>query len=107
MPSDLWRTIEKPLFMPPSLKLANSALARVTEKLGRAAALRGVSGALIIEATKQVYAYAPGRKIRRSLPRFKPAFLPAPQHSHKGQGIGAKKIHGRFAFVRRFPYDVV
>ena len=73
---------EYALFIPPSKRFAGSALARFTEKLGGAAALRGISGALVIEAQKQVYAYAPGRKIRKALPRFKPVFLPAPQHSH-------------------------
>ena len=73
---------EYALVMPPSKRLAGSAFARGLEKLGAAAALRGISGALIIEAQKQVYAYAPGRKVRRVLPRFKPAFLPAPNASH-------------------------
>ena len=74
---------EYALFMPPSKKLAGTALARLTEKLGVAANLHGISGALIVEAQKQVYAYAPGHKIKRALPRFKPAFLPAPRHSHR------------------------
>ena len=74
---------EYALFMPPYQKLAGTALARLTEKFGEAANLRGMSGVLIVEAQKQVYAYAPGHKIKRALPRFKPAFLPAPQHSHK------------------------
>ena len=73
---------EYALVMPPSKRFAGSAMARGLERLGGAAAIRGISGALIIEAQKQVYAYAPGRKMRRILPRFKPAFLPAPQHSH-------------------------
>ena len=73
---------EYALVMPPSQRFAGSAMARGLERLGGAAAIRGISGALIIEAQKQVYAYAPGRKMRRILPRFKPAFLPAPPHSH-------------------------
>jgi len=76
---------EYALVMPPSKRFGGSAMARGLEKLGSAAALRGISGALIIEAQKQVYAYAPGRKVRRALPRFKPVFLPAPQHSHSRQ----------------------
>ncbi len=72
---------EYALVMPPSKRLGGSAMARGLEKLGSSAALRGISGALIIEAQKQVYAYAPGRKVRRVLPRFKPAFLPAPNPS--------------------------
>lgn len=75
--------LEYALFMPPSKRLAGSALAKFIEKLGAAANLRGISGVLIIEAQKQVFAYAPGYKIRRALPRFKPVFLPAPQHSHR------------------------
>jgi SAM-dependent methyltransferase len=73
---------EYALVMPPSKRLGGSALARGLETLGSSAALRGICGALIIEAQKQVYAYAPGRKVRRVLPRFKPAFLPAPNASH-------------------------
>ncbi len=73
---------EYALLMPPSKRLGSSPLARGLEKLTGSAALRGISGALIIEAQKQVYAYAPGRKVRRVLPRFKPAFLPAPNASH-------------------------
>lgn len=77
------KRFEYALFMPPYQRLAGTALARLTEKFGMAANLRGISGALIVEAQKQVYAYAPGHKIKRALPRFKPGFLPAPQHSHK------------------------
>jgi SAM-dependent methyltransferase len=73
---------EYALVMPPSKRLSGSAFARGLEKFGNSAALRGICGALIIEAQKQVYAYAPGRKVRRVLPRFKPAFLPAPNASH-------------------------
>lgn len=73
---------EYALVMPPSKRLGGSAMARGLEKLCGFAALRGISGALIIEAQKQVYAYAPGRKVRRALPRFKPVFLPAPNASH-------------------------
>ena len=73
---------EYALVMPPSKRLGGSAMARGLEKLCGFAALRGISGALIIEAQKQVYAYAPGRKVRRALPRFKPVFLPAPHASH-------------------------
>ena len=78
---------EYALVMPPWKRFAGSALARGFENLGRAAALRGISGVLIVEAQKQVYAYAPGRKVRRVLSRFKPAFLPAPQHSHSRHDI--------------------
>lgn len=71
------------LFMPPYQKLAGTALARIAEKFGDAANLRSISGVLIVEAQKQVYAYAPGHKIKRALPRFKPVFLPVRQPSHK------------------------
>jgi SAM-dependent methyltransferase len=73
---------EYALVMPPSKRWGASAIARGLEKLGGSAALGGISGAMIIEAQKQVYAYAPGRKVRRVLPQFKPAFLPAPNASH-------------------------
>ena len=74
---------EYALLMPPSKRFAGSVFAQAMEKMGGTGTLRAISGALIVEAQKQVYAYAPGHKIKRALPRFKPAFLPAPQHSHK------------------------
>ncbi len=74
---------EQALFMPPSQRLAGTMLAHLTEKLGAAVNLRGISGALIVEAQKQVYAYAPRLKNKRALPRFKRVFLPSQQHSHR------------------------
>jgi SAM-dependent methyltransferase len=63
------------LFVPPRVKLVTSAFAAGFD--GFAAANFGrFSGVLIVEATKQVYAYSAGRRVRRALPRFKPILLP-------------------------------
>jgi SAM-dependent methyltransferase len=77
------RQMDHALVLPPSRYLAASPIASWTDKFCRGAIFRSFSGALILEAQKQVYAYAPGRKIRRALPRFKPSFLPAPQPSQR------------------------
>jgi hypothetical protein len=36
------------------------------------------SGVIIVEAVKQVYAFSSGKRVRRLMPRFKPALLPSP-----------------------------
>ncbi|MDE2444949.1 MAG: methyltransferase domain-containing protein [Alphaproteobacteria bacterium] len=71
------------LVLPPSQYLAGQPVASWVDRLCRGSVFRSFSGALIIEAQKQVYAYAPSRRIRRALPRFKPAFLPAPQPTQR------------------------
>jgi SAM-dependent methyltransferase len=73
--------VQHALVMPPFRRLAHQQLSAGFEALG-GLGLGQFAGVTIVEATKQVYAYAPGRKLRRALPRFKPVFLPAPQHSH-------------------------
>jgi SAM-dependent methyltransferase len=67
--------MEPALFMPPRAKLAGLKLAMGIEKFGRTA-FGGFSGIIMVEATKQVYAYSAGRRVKRSLPRFRPVFLP-------------------------------
>jgi SAM-dependent methyltransferase len=71
--------IEPALFMPPRAKLVGLKIATSFEKFG-AAVLGRFSGVLIVEATKQVYAYSAGRRVRQSLPRFRPLLLP----THRG-----------------------
>ncbi len=37
------------------------------------------AGAIVVEATKQVYAFSTGKFVRRALPRLRPLLLPRPQ----------------------------
>jgi SAM-dependent methyltransferase len=67
--------MEPALIMPPRAKLVGSPIAGNVEKYGKSL-LGHLSGVIVIEATKQVYAYSAGRRVRRSLPRFRPALLP-------------------------------
>jgi SAM-dependent methyltransferase len=73
--------IEGALFMPPWGKGAVLKLSFGLEKFG-AAALGHFSGALVVEATKHIYAYASGRKRLRSAVKIRPALLGRPQPSH-------------------------
>jgi hypothetical protein len=43
------------------------------------------SGVIIVEAVKQVYAFSSGKRVRRLMPRFKPALLPSPARFDSGQ----------------------
>jgi SAM-dependent methyltransferase len=63
------------LYMPPRVGLVGLAIAPALERFG-AAALGPLSGVHIVEATKQVYAYSAGRRVRRLSPRFRPLLLP-------------------------------
>jgi SAM-dependent methyltransferase len=74
--------LESALFMPPWGRGAALNLSRWLEKFG-AAALGHFSGVLIASATKQVYAYASGRKRLRTALRLKPALLARPQPSRR------------------------
>lgn len=67
--------MEPALIMPPRAKLAGSKIAGNVEKYGKSV-LGHLSGAIVVEATKQVYAYSAGRRVRRTLPRFRPTLLP-------------------------------
>jgi SAM-dependent methyltransferase len=72
--------MEPALVMPPRAKLAGSKIAVNVEKYGKSL-LGHLSGVIVVEATKQIYAYSAGRRVRRTLPRFRPALLPV---HHKG-----------------------
>ncbi len=67
--------MEPALMVPPRAKVAGMAMASNIEKYGKTL-LGHLSGVIVVEATKQVYAYSAGRRVRRSLPRFRPALLP-------------------------------
>jgi SAM-dependent methyltransferase len=77
--------LESALFMPPWGKGAALNLSRGLEKFG-AAALGRFSGVLVATATKQVYAYASGRKRVRMGLRLRPALLARPQTSRREGG---------------------
>jgi SAM-dependent methyltransferase len=65
------------LRMPPSqrewLHKMGPAFERTGEWLGGR-----ISGVVIVEAAKQVYAFSSGKRARRLVPRFKPVLLPRP-----------------------------
>lgn len=74
------KKIEHALLAPP---WANLALARGFEYLA-GTGLERFSGAIIIEATKQIYAYSTGKPARRSISRLRPVMLPqGAQPAHK------------------------
>ncbi|MBM3519189.1 MAG: class I SAM-dependent methyltransferase [Alphaproteobacteria bacterium] len=63
------------LYLPPlHWSLLHNA-AGALEALG-SRAMPGLAGAIIVEATKQVYAIAPGKRVRRVGSRLKPALTP-------------------------------
>jgi SAM-dependent methyltransferase len=65
------------LFAPPLAGRSMLSLARYLEFPGSITIPR-YSGVVIVEATKQVYAFSSGKRSRRLVPRFRPALLPAP-----------------------------
>jgi SAM-dependent methyltransferase len=65
------------LRMPPSQREWVHKAARAFEHTGGWLAGR-LSGVIIVEATKQVYAFTPGKRARRLVPRLSPALLPRP-----------------------------
>jgi SAM-dependent methyltransferase len=67
--------MEPALIVPPRANLAGLKIASNVEKYGKSL-LGHLSGVIVVEATKQVYAYSAGRRVRRTLPRFRPALLP-------------------------------
>ena len=77
--------LDSALFMPPWGKGAAMNLSGGLEKFG-AAALGHFSGVLVASATKQVYAYATGRKRLRASLRLRPALLARPQPSRRENG---------------------
>ena len=75
--------VQNALFMPPSAKLADWPIANGIEKIG-AWTFPSFAGVIIIEATKQIYAYVAEKRVNRRLLRLRPALLPAP-HGVRGQ----------------------
>jgi SAM-dependent methyltransferase len=69
------------LFAPPLSGRSALSVARYLERPGSMAIPR-YSGVVIVEATKQVYAFSSGKRSRRLMPRFRPILLPAP-HANK------------------------
>ncbi len=65
------------LYMPPSQMAWLQRTASAFEKAGRVMA-KGVSGVLVVEAQKQVYAFSSGKRARRLMPRLRPVLLPQP-----------------------------
>lgn len=43
-----------------------------------------LAGAIVVEATKQVYAFSTGKMVRRALPRLRPLLLPGSQPATRG-----------------------
>ncbi len=77
------------LFMPP---VRGSALLRAAHWLDKAGpyVMPRFSGVTIIEAVKQVYAFTPGKRVRRFTPRLRPALLPAPQGARFSTPLGTR-----------------
>jgi len=67
--------IEQCLFAPP---WAGAGMVKGLERAAQLG-LRHFGGVFVIEATKQVHAYASGRLVRRALPRLRPMLLPGAQ----------------------------
>ena len=65
------------LYFPPSSRSAVLSMAPAIEGLG-ARLMPALSGVIIVEAVKQVYAVAAGKRVRRISPRRRPALSPIP-----------------------------
>jgi SAM-dependent methyltransferase len=65
------------LYFPPSPSSAVLSAAPALESFG-SRLMPGVSGVIIVEAVKQVYAVASSRRVRRLSPRTRPALAPVP-----------------------------
>lgn len=65
------------LQMPPIRKGVILSAAAAIERVGDWITPR-FSGVIIVEAVKQVYAFSSGKRVRRMMPRFRPALLPSP-----------------------------
>jgi SAM-dependent methyltransferase len=70
------------LYLPPVEAQWMHGTATAFERTGRAIA-KGVSGVLVVEAQKQVYAFSSGKRARRFVPRLRPALLPRPTNRDK------------------------
>ena len=67
------------LVAPPFKSVSALKTAPAIEKLG----MGGLSGVIIVEAIKQVYAFSTAKRARRLLPRLRTAMLPRPAHHMK------------------------
>ncbi len=65
------------LYFPPSTSGAVLSSAGLVETVGRRV-MPAISGVLVVEAVKQVYATTTGKRVRRSMLRGKPALVPLP-----------------------------
>lgn len=65
------------LYFPPSTRSAMLSAAPAIEGLG-SRFMPALSGVIIVEAAKQVYAVAAGKRLRRIPPRARPALAPVP-----------------------------
>ena len=71
------------LFFPPSGRsIVLSSAAVIERAIGKA--MSGLSGVIIVEAVKQVYAIASGKRVRRLSPRLRPALTPAQARRSQG-----------------------
>jgi streptogramin lyase len=65
------------LYFPPSPRAAILSAAPAIEGVG-SRLMPALSGAIIVEAAKQVYAVAQGKRLRRIAVRARPALSPVP-----------------------------
>lgn len=65
------------LFVPPSERGVILSSASALEAIGNRI-MPGLAGVIIVEAVKQVYAISKGKRVRRFVPRLRPALAPAP-----------------------------
>lgn len=66
------------LHLPPLKQLSRWKLPELFERMGSALPFH-FSGAILVEAQKQVHAFAVHKRIRHRSPVFRPAFLPSPK----------------------------
>jgi SAM-dependent methyltransferase len=72
-----WRSA---LCLPPVRAPGLLKMAGVLDAAGQRL-MRKFAGVIIVEAMKQVYAFSSGKRVRRFMPRLRPALLPSPQPS--------------------------
>jgi SAM-dependent methyltransferase len=82
------------LFLPPASGALALSSAGMLESLGGFVA-PAVSGVIVVEAVKQVYALSSGKRLRRFVPRLNPVLLPRPStagahRSASAPGLGAR-----------------
>ncbi len=72
------------LQMPPTKRGYVLSGASAIERIGDWVTSR-FSGVIIVEAVKQVYAFSSGKRVRRLVPRLRPALLPSPVRFEGGK----------------------